>query len=62
VDGGDREPTGFEDVYRALAHGLRAGDGGAHLISYHPRGWTHSSQWFHDDDWLDFNMIQTWTE
>jgi hypothetical protein len=62
VNGGDRVPTGHEDVWRALAHGLRAGDGGAHLITYHPCGWTHSSQYFHHDDWLDFNMIQTWTE
>jgi Protein of unknown function (DUF4038)/Putative collagen-binding domain of a collagenase len=62
VNGGDRVPVGHEDVYRALAHGLRAGDNGAHLITYHPCGWTHSSQFFNQDDWLDFNMIQTWTE
>ncbi len=62
VNGGDRVPTGHETVWRALAHGLRAGDGGAHLITYHPCGWAHSSQYFHHDDWLDFNMIQTWTE
>lgn len=62
VNGGDRNPSGYEAVYRALAHGLREGDGGAHLISYHPCGWTHSSMWFQDDDWLDFHMIQTWTE
>jgi hypothetical protein len=62
VNGGDRPAPGFEPVYRALGRGLRAGDAGAHLISYPPCGWTHSSQWFHEDDWLDFNMIQTWTE
>jgi hypothetical protein len=62
VSGGDRIPTGSEDVYRELARGLREGDGGAHLITYHPCGWRSSSQFFHDDDWLDFNMIETWTE
>ncbi len=62
VNGGDRVPTGFEEVYRALARGLREGDGGAHLISYHPCGWRSSSQFFHGEDWLDFDMIQTWTE
>jgi hypothetical protein len=62
VNGGDRIPTGHEDTYRALAAGLRAGDGGAHLITYHPCGWRSSAQFFHDEDWLDFNMIQTWTE
>jgi hypothetical protein len=62
VNGGDRTPTGFEDVFRELAHGLRGGDGGAHLITYHPCGWRSSGQYFHGEDWLDFDMIETWTE
>lgn len=62
VNGGDRIPSGFEPVYRALAQGLREGDGGAHLITYHPCGWRSSAQFFHQEGWLDFNMIQTWTE
>jgi hypothetical protein len=62
INGGDRIATGFEEVYRELARGLREGDGGAHLITYHPCGWRSSSQYFHKDDWLDFNMIETWTE
>lgn len=62
VNGGDRIPTGREEVFRALAYGLRQGDGGIHLITYHPCGWRHSSQFFHQEDWLDFNMIETWTE
>ena len=33
VNGGDRVPTGFEDVYRELARGLREGDGGAPISS-----------------------------
>jgi Protein of unknown function (DUF4038)/Putative collagen-binding domain of a collagenase len=61
VNGGDRVPAGNEEVYRALAEGLREGDGGAHLISYHPSGWHSSSQFFHSESWLDFNMIETWT-
>jgi hypothetical protein len=62
VNGGDRTPTGFEDVFRELARGLREGDGGAHLITYHPCGWRSSAQFFHGEDWLDFDMIETWTE
>jgi hypothetical protein len=62
VNGGDRIATGFEEVYRELARGLREGDAGAHLITYHPCGWRSSSQYFHEDQWLDFNMIETWTE
>ncbi len=62
VNGGDRIPTRHEDVYRALAEGLREGDGRAHLITYHPCGWRSSAQFFHQESWLDFNMIETWTE
>jgi len=41
--------------------GLREGDGGAHLITYHPAaGGLHLS--FPRESWLDFNMIETWTE
>jgi len=43
----------------ALALGLREGDGGAHLITYHPRGPGLSSDYFHQSDWLDFNMFQS---
>ena len=59
--GGDRnpeKPIHFE-VIRAMARGLRAGDRGRHLISYHPMGDATSSTWFHNDDWLDFNLAQT---
>ena len=62
VNGGDRTPTGFEDVFRELARGLHEGDGGAHLVTYHPCGWRSSAQFFHAEDWLDFDMIETWTE
>lgn len=62
VNGGDRIPTGSEEVWRALACGLQEGDGGAHLITYHPCGWRSSAQFFHQEGWLDFHMIQTWTE
>jgi hypothetical protein len=62
VNGGDRTPRKREAVYRAIGLGLREGDGGAHLITYHPCGWEHSSYYFHTEDWLDFNMIETWTE
>jgi hypothetical protein len=62
VTGCDREPIGYEEIYRALAAGLRDGDGGAHLIGYLPCGWRSSSFYFQDETWLDFHMIQTWTE
>jgi len=58
--GGDRNVENNEQraVLRAMARGLRKGDGGNHLITLHPCGGCGSAQWFHTDDWLDFNMRQ----
>jgi hypothetical protein len=41
-----------------MARGLKKGDGGTHLITFHPCGSCGSSQFFHKEDWLDFNMRQ----
>lgn len=58
--GGDRpvENDTHREITRALARGLRQGDGGAHLMTWHPSGGQGSAQYFHDDAWLDFNMRQ----
>jgi hypothetical protein len=58
--GGDRGVDNDEqkEIIRAMAKGLRKGDGGAHLMTFHPPGGNGSSTWFHNDDWLDFNMRQ----
>lgn len=58
--GGDRNVETEEQraVLRSMARGLRQGDGGNHLITLHPCGGCGSSQWFHQEDWLDFNMRQ----
>jgi hypothetical protein len=61
VLGGDRNPTEERHfaIWRALAEGLDRGDGGRHLMTFHPQGRSSSSTYFHGDDWLDFNMIQS---
>lgn len=59
VLGGDRNATGYEKTWEALAQGLREGDGGSHLITYHPRGQMSSSAFWQNASWLDFNMIQS---
>lgn len=46
-------------IIDAMAGGLKQGDGGAHLMTFHPRGPGLSSTQVHDADWLDFNMIQS---
>jgi hypothetical protein len=58
--GGDRpiESDEHRAITVAMARGLRTGDGGTHLITFHPTGGRSSSDWFHDDEWLDFNMRQ----
>jgi len=58
--GGDRpiESDAHHDVIRAMARGLKRGDGGRCLMTFHPMGGHGSSEWFHEDEWLDFNMRQ----
>ena len=59
--GGDRIPRTPEQIaiIRAMAKGLQKGDGKKHLISFHPYGSKSSSEWFHNEEWLSFNMAQT---
>lgn len=59
--GGDRpvENQNQMDIWRAMAEGLRAGDAGSHLITYHPSGLQSSSEWFQKEPWIDFNMLQS---
>ncbi len=60
VLGGDRptETEAHKSIIRAMATGLKAGDGGNHLMTFHPTGGAGSASVFHADDWLDFNMRQ----
>ena len=59
--GGDRSPESPAHlaIVRAMAEGLRAGDGGAHLMTYHPMGGQSSGRYFHADDWLAMDMFQS---
>ncbi len=60
VLGGDRMPENEaqKSIIRALVKGLKKGDAGRHLCTYHPSGWNGSSTAFHQEEWLDFNMRQ----
>lgn len=65
VLGGDRNPragTRDTEIWRAMAAGITAGGGGADkvMMTYHPQpNREGASEWFHADEWLDFNMFQT---
>ena len=59
--GGDR-PLENEEHYaviNAMAKGVRDGDDGKFLITLHPCGARSSSEFVHERDWLDFNMLQS---
>ena len=46
-------------LLNAVAQGLRDGHGGNQLMTIHPGGRRTSSADFHDEAWLDFNMLQS---
>ncbi len=59
--GGDRNIANNDvmEIWRAMAAGLKKGDNGNHLITFHPRGNSSSSKSLHNESWLDFNMYQS---
>ena len=66
VIGGDRNPRENStdvELWRAMAKGIASGTGGIEntLMTFHPQPSAPggSSNWFHNDEWLDFNMHQT---
>lgn len=65
IIGGDRPPVhegqDWRPIWRAMAAGIRSGRNGPCLMTYHPPGGIHraTSYHLHDEDWLDFNMIQS---
>lgn len=60
VLGGDKavENDRHRSILRTMARGVKRGDGGAHLITFHPGGGLGSAESFHHEPWLDFNMRQ----
>lgn len=60
VLGGDRGPdneTHFK-IIRRMGDGLRRGDGGSHLMTFHVWGGKGSAELFHGDPLIDFNTRQ----
>jgi hypothetical protein len=63
--GGDRPAVhvgqDWRPLWRAMAAGIKEGAGGQPLITYHPPGGLHrsTSVHLHEEEWLDFNMIQS---
>ena len=61
IVGGDRPIESDEQrlIVRAMAEGLREGDGGQHLISMHTWGPHSTSGYVHDETWLDDHTCQS---
>jgi hypothetical protein len=56
--GGDIRGDIDADVWKIMGNTLKREDP-KHLITYHPFGRTQSSTWFHNEQWLDFNLFQS---
>lgn len=62
--GGDRNPrlgTNDVEIWRSMASGMTDAAGNDNLMmTFHPQPNNEgSSEWFHNDEWFDFNMFQT---
>jgi hypothetical protein len=60
--GGDRNPRNANDVaiWNAMGEGIMKATDGKAIISYHPQpSDSGSATWFHQQQWLSFNMFQT---
>jgi hypothetical protein len=62
INGGDRQGGGDNfRIWDALGRGIKSVDPN-HLMTFHPPGGgdgRSSSEWFHEVDWLDFNLAQS---
>lgn len=61
IMGGDRSLDTFEhfNIIIEMAKGIKKADNGKHLMTFHPQGGCSSSNQVHNEEWMDFNMIQS---
>ena len=61
VLGADRpvETDAHRAIIRAMAEGLAKGDGGSHLMTFHPNGTHNSAEYWPDEKWLAFHVFQS---
>ncbi|GAB3996828.1 glycoside hydrolase family 140 protein [Spirosoma daeguense] len=58
LDGGDIKGNDSLEVWKTIGNTINQLDS-THLITFHPRGRSSSTEWFHNEPWLDFNMVQS---
>ncbi len=61
IIGGDRNPDTKQQlaIWRSMARAIKRVTGGRQLMTFHPQGGANSAKWFHADEWLDFNQVQS---
>jgi Protein of unknown function (DUF4038)/Putative collagen-binding domain of a collagenase len=61
--GGDRPPfidtADWRPVWRAMANGILSGTNNKAFITYHTWGGHSTSEYIHNEDWLNLNMMQS---
>lgn len=57
LNGGDIRGDDGMAIWKTMGTILH--DSTHQLVTFHPRGRTQSSTWFHQEPWLDFNMFQS---
>jgi hypothetical protein len=58
LNGGDVKGSDSTAIWNIIGKTIRRYNP-HQLITYHPFGRTQSSTWFHNEEWLDFNMFQS---
>jgi len=58
VNGGDVRGSDSTAIWNIIGYTIKQTNKDQ-LITYHPFGRTQSSEWFHNEPWLDFNMFQS---
>lgn len=58
IVGGDVRGDVAPDLFRRMGRMMKE-DRPDRLVTYHPFGRTSSALWFHEEDWLDFNLFQS---
>ncbi len=58
LNGGDTFGSDSTAIWKVIGRTLKEKTVGQ-LVTFHPRGRCSSSDWFQEEEWLDFNMIQS---
>ena len=58
LNGGDVRGSDSTNIWKTIGNTLKKNNSDQ-LVTFHPFGRTQSFTWFHNEEWLDFNMFQS---